>query len=408
MELIIILWIFLSKSFFLNFDASIKIYTTIIGFGVALLIPISFIRKNLTISNLKLKIANFNTVRKISYLSFSIFFIFSLINNIIINSESSTFERPLSLLAIFMIATYGLLANSALDKRIFLNRLSQVSYIYLILNFFFLLFFHELSWDGGRFRGYLSDSAIVSSISIIVACVLTPKLFQTDKIYSIRVIGLFVFLNILFAYLSGSRSCVFIIFILTIISLFSKGNKLELKFRTNNKIFFKKLSIFTAPFLGILGYFIALGIFNFGPRVTTINAFFDRFQQWGYAFIVNPKWFEGIGLGAKFVLDEFGDTSYTHFLDPHNLYLSTLLNLGILSGLVMFIFAIFTLIFLIKKLRVMDYDYCYYLLVFSAILLSPIGGSMFSINNIFDRIIWIALSFIFFDDLNKKIILKRI
>ena len=74
----------------------------------------------------------------------------------------------------------------------------------------------------------------------------------------------------------------------------------------------------------------------------------------------------------------------------------------------MFIFAIFTLIFLIKKLRVMDYDYCYYLLVFSAILLSPIGGSMFSINNIFDRIIWIALSFIFFDDLNKKIILKRI
>ena len=48
MELIIILWIFLSKSFFLNFDASIKIYTTIIGFGVALLIPISFIRKNLT------------------------------------------------------------------------------------------------------------------------------------------------------------------------------------------------------------------------------------------------------------------------------------------------------------------------------------------------------------------------
>jgi len=121
MELIIILWIFLSKSFFLNFDASIKIYTTVIGFGVALLIPIAFIHKNLTISNLKLKIANLNTVRKISYLSFSIFFIFSLINNIIINSESSTFERPLSLLAIFMIATYGLLANSALDKRIFLN-----------------------------------------------------------------------------------------------------------------------------------------------------------------------------------------------------------------------------------------------------------------------------------------------
>ena len=198
MELIIILWIFLSKSFFLNFDASIKIYTTVIGFGVALLIPIAFIYKNLTISNLKLKIANLNKVRKISYLFFSIFFIFSLINNIIINSESSTFERPLSLLAIFMIATYGLLANSALDKRIFVNRLSQVSYIYLILNFFFLLFLHELSWDGGRFRGYLSDSAIVSSISIIVACVLTPKLFQTDKIYSIRVIGLFVFLNILF------------------------------------------------------------------------------------------------------------------------------------------------------------------------------------------------------------------
>ena len=258
-----------------------------------------------------------------------------------------------------------------------------------------------------KISGYLSDSAIVSSISIIIACVLTPKLFQTDDIYSIRVNGLFVFLNILFAYLSGSRSCVFIIFLLTIISIFSKGYKLELNFKTNNKSFFKKLSIFIAPFLSILGYLVALGTFNFGPRIKNINGFFDRFQQWGYAFIINPKWFEGIGLGAKFVLDEFGDTAYTHFLDPHNLYLSTLLNLGILSGLVMLIFALFLLIFLIKKLRVMDYDYCYYLLAFSAILNSPIGGSMFSLNNVYDRIIWIALSFIFLDDLNKNNIPHR-
>ena len=407
MELIIIFWIFLSKSFFFNYDASVKIYTTFIGFGVALLIPISFIYKNLKLANYKLKIFKLNTARKLSYLSFSVFFIFSLINNININSQNSTFERPLSFLAIFMISTYGLLSNSVLAKKIFIKRLSQVSYIYLIVNFFLLLFFHELSWDEGRFRGYLSDSAIVSSISIIVSCVLTPKLFQTDNIYSIRINGFFILLNLLFAYLSGSRSCVFIIFILTVISLFSKGNKLDLKFRTNNKTFFKKLSIFTTPFLATLGYFLALGIFSFGPRVTTINAFFDRFQQWGYAFI-DPKWFKGIGLGAKFISDEVGETIYTHFLDPHNLYLSTLLNLGILSGLVMLIFAFFALIFIIKKLRVMDEDYCYYLLVFSAILSSPIGGSMFSINNVYDRIIWIALSFIFFGDLNKKNITSRI
>ena len=159
--------------------------------------------------------------------------------------------------------------------------------------------------------------------------------------------------------------------------------------------------------MATLGYFLALGIFSFGPRVTTINDFFDRFQQWGYAFI-DPKWFKGIGLGAKFISDEVGETIYTHFLDPHNLYLSTLLNLGILSGLVMLIFAFFALIFIIKKLRVMDEDYCYYLLVFSAILSSPIGGSMFSINNVYDRIIWISLSFIFFGDLNKKNITSRI
>ena len=400
MELIIILWIFLSKSFFINYDASIKIYTTIIGFGVALLIPISFIYKSIKINKYKFNFSKLNTTRRISYLSFSIFFIFSLINNININSQSSTFERPLSLLAIFMIASYGLLSSSVLDKRIFIKRLSQLSYIYLIINLLFLIFFHQLSWDGGRFSGYLSDPAIVSSISIIISCVLTPKLFQTDNIYSIRVSGFFVLLNFLFAYLSGSRSCVFIIFILTIISLFSKGNQLRLKFRTNNKTFFKKISIFTTPFLGTLGYFLALGIFSFGPRVTNINAFYDRFQQWGYAF-VDPKWFEGIGLGAKFIADEAGETIYTHFLDPHNLYLSTLLNLGVLSGLVMLIFSFLALIFLVKKLRVMDYDYCYYLLVFSAILNSPIGGSMFSLNNVYDRILWIALSFIFFD-LSKK------
>ena len=406
MELIIILWIFLSKSFFLNYDASIKIYTTIIGFGVALLIPISFIYKRIKINKYKFNFAKLNSIRRISYLSFSIFFIFSLINNININSQSSTLERPLSLLAILMITSYGLISSSVLDKRIFIKRLSQLSYIYLIINLLFLIFFHQLSWDGGRFSGYLSDPAIVSSISIIISCVLTPKLFQTDNIYSIRVSGFFVLLNFLFAYLSGSRSCVFILFILTIISLFSKGNQLKLKFRTNNKTFFKQISIFTTPFLGTLGYFLALGIFSFGPRVTNINAFYDRFQQWGYAF-VDPKWFEGIGLGAKFIADEAGETIYTHFLDPHNLYLSTLLNLGVLSGLVMLIFSFLALIFLVKKLRVMDYDYCYYLLVFSAILNSPIGGSMFSLNNVYDRILWIALSFIFFD-LSKKNIPHKI
>ena len=103
MELIIIFWIFLSKSFFFNYDASVKIYTTFIGFGVALLIPISFIYKNLKLANYKLKIFKLNTARKLSYLSFSVFFIFSLINNININSQNSTFERPLSFLAIFMI-----------------------------------------------------------------------------------------------------------------------------------------------------------------------------------------------------------------------------------------------------------------------------------------------------------------
>ena len=397
----------MSKSLFLNYDPSIKIITTVIGFGVALLIPISFLYKQLFLTKFKIKVPKYITLKKISYLFFSIFFIFSLINNINVNSQGSTYEKPLSLLAIFMITTYGLLSNSVLDRRIFTKWLSKLSYFYLIINFFFLLFLHDLSWNGGRFNGYLSDSSIVSSISIIVSCVLTPKLFQTDNIFSIRKNSIFVLLNLLIAYLSGSRSCVFIIFVLTIICVFSKVNQLGLKFRTNNKTFFKKLSIVTTPFLGTLGYFIALGIFSVGPRVTTINAFYDRFQQWGYAFI-DPKWFDGIGLGAKFISDEVGETTYTHFLDPHNLYLSTLLNLGILSGIVMFIAALSTFIFLIKKLRVMDCNYCYYLLVFSAILVSPIGGSMFSINNVYDRIIWIALSFIFLDELYKNIIPRRI
>ncbi len=407
MEFIIVLWIFLSKSIFLNYDPSIKIVQTLIGFGVALLIPTSFVYKNLILNNFKVTIPKLNNVRKISYISFSIFFIYIFVNNINVNSQSSTFERPLSLLAIFMIATYGLLSNSVLERRIFTKWLYQLSYVYLVINFIFLLFFHDLSWSGGRFSGYLSDPAIVSSNSIIVACALTPKLFQTDKIYSIRINGFFVLLNILFAYFSGSRSCVFVIFILTTISLFSKGGQLKLKFKTSNKTFFKKLSIFTAPLLGTLGYFIALGIFSVGPRETTMDAFYDRFQQCGYAF-VDPKWFEGIGVGAKFVLDEVGETSYTHFLDPHNLYLSTLLNLGILSGIVMFISALFALVFIIKKLRVMDSNYCYYLLVFSAILISPIGGSMFSINNVYDRIVWIALSFIFLDESYKKITPQKI
>ena len=66
----------MSKSFFFNYDASVKIYTTFIGFGIALLIPISFIYKNLKLANYKLKIFKLNTARKLSYLSFlfSLFF----------------------------------------------------------------------------------------------------------------------------------------------------------------------------------------------------------------------------------------------------------------------------------------------------------------------------------------------
>ena len=141
MEFIIILWIFLSKSLFLNYDPSIKIITTVIGFGVALLIPISFLYKQLFLTNLKIEFTKFITLKKFSYLFFSIFFIFSLINNINVNSQGSTYEKPLSLLAIFMITTYGLLSNSVLDRRIFTKWLSQLSYFYLIINFFFLLFF---------------------------------------------------------------------------------------------------------------------------------------------------------------------------------------------------------------------------------------------------------------------------
>ena len=94
--------------------------------------------------------------------------------------------------------------------------------------------------------------------------------------------------------------------------------------------------------------------------------------------------------------------AYTHFLDPHNLYLSNLLNLGIFFWLVKFISALFALIFLFKKLRVVDCDYCYYLLIFPAILISPIGSSIFSINNVYFRTTWIALPFIFLVESYKK------
>ena len=70
MEIIIILWIFLSKSHFLNYDASIKIYTTIIGFIVAMTIPIFFIIKKILLNSFKIRILNLNNMGQLSYISF--------------------------------------------------------------------------------------------------------------------------------------------------------------------------------------------------------------------------------------------------------------------------------------------------------------------------------------------------
>ena len=63
--------------------------------------------------------------------------------------------------------------------------------------------------------------------------------------------------------------------------------------------------------------------------------------------------------------------------------------------IIMLIGTIIVLFKLISGLSVINQDYCFYLLVFSIILISPIGGSMFSLNNIYDRTAWLALSFIF-------------
>ena len=193
--------------------------------------------------------------------------------------------------------------------------------------------------------------------------------------------------------------------ILSAITLFASVKKYSLKFKTSNKIFIKYFSISTIPILITFGYFLATGILKFGPRTVTMNAFSDRFTQWSYAFL-DPKWFKGIGLTAKFVIDDIGDTTYTSLLDPHNLYLSTSLNLGMLSGLMMLLSAILTLIFVTRKLSSINNDYCFYLLIFAIILISPIGGSMFSINNIYDRTAWIALSFIFLEDKSRKLTKK--
>ena len=401
MEIIIILWIFLSKSHFLNYDASIKIYTTVIGFIVAMTIPIFFIIKNILLNSFKIRILNLNNMGQLSYISFLLIFIISILNNIRIN-DISPLEKPISLLAILMIISYGLFSSQVFNKNNFIKRFNQISYISIIINLIFLLFLHDLSWDGGRFKGYLSDPAIMSSLSIIITCFLTPRLFQTDKLALIRFDIFFLLLNFLFAYLSGSRSCIFIILVLTLITLFANGYKYKLKFKSNNKSIFRNISLGTTPFIAILGYFMTTGLLTFGPRLRTQNAFNDRFTQWSYAFI-DPKWFEGIGLTAKFVLDDVGETAYTHFLDPHNLYLSTALNLGMLSGLIMFIGTIIILFNLISGLSIINQDYCFYLLVFSIILISPIGGSMFSLNNIYDRTAWVSLSFLFLPINSKSI-----
>ena len=392
MEIILILWIFLSKSAFINYDVSLKIITSIIGIFVALSIPIKFVINIIRTNNYKFDISFYKNKGKLFYVFFSIFLIFSLINNIRVN-DVSELEKPLSFLAMLLVICYGLLASSVLNKRLFITRFNQISYISLVINLIFLLFLHQSSWEMGRFQGYLSQGNL-SALCIIVSCFLTPKLFQTDNLRSIRIDTFFIILNLLFAYLTGSRSCVFIILIITAITLFSKVGEFKFKFKTNNKSIFKKFSIFAYPIFGILGYYISSGVLNYGPRIKTQNAFDDRLTQWSYAFI-DPKLTEGIGLSAKFVLDSAGDTKYTHFLDPHNLYLTTLLNLGILTGLIMFIFMIFTLIYVLRKLKYMNYDYCFYLLIFSIILISPIGGSMFSLNNFYDRVAWISLSFIF-------------
>lgn len=255
---------------------------------------------------------------------------------------------------------------------------------------------------GGRFRGIFVDPGVLSNISSLAASIFALR-FLIDR----RVVHALLFMGALTLIIStGSRTALLQVFsALFFFGLLDRTGPGPVIRGFFKRYYFLCIPVFTVAVTCL--FFLGVGRLGFGAREVRNNGFLDRFMHWktSVSNLKDNVWV-GDGILSKFMEGGNG-VALTHFhsyKDPHNvfIYMVQVGGLPLLTILMLLLIAVgFSSVRAIGS-RNVSLSIIGALMIsnFSALLF---GGSLFSINNINDKIFWLFLGVLAIHSSQEKI-----
>ena len=302
---------------------------------------------------------------------------------------SNLLESQISLSALLMLITYGILFPSIIPLNVAVNRAFTWASFFVLVNIPYL--FDSASYFEGRWGGIFGNPAIFGGILPYLSAIFVFLPRQTIP-------GFRSFMNLMLIYFcvaSGSRSAFALAILLLFLNIFlGKKNKLfgiSISSWSRSVVAFAGLC--AVPFL--ISLFISLGQGNIaiGSRTQLNNSFQDRALSRSYTSMKDLQLVGGSGFSRKFIQVE-GETKFNIEADSHNLFLTTASAIGVIPSLILCGIT-FGCFWLTLNLIPMDFKNLFLSWALLLLAFSLIGGSMFSLPNSLDRFSWVVLGYSF-------------